>query len=293
MARFARLNDPDPRVRARLQAALYTNRRKRLTRATGGGVSYEAEAEALFARFTTPPTTERKGIINTLIKALKDGGIWSKLDALYLTAAADAQAARRNWVQDAYNLTAVNSPTFTADRGYAGNGSSSYLRTNFNPTTASSPKFAQNSAHVSLTDRTSRAAASRVEMGAINAGPTNFMTQIATRFTGNQALARITGSVTGIPTFSNTDSSGRFVVTRTGATAMEAYRNAVSIGTSANASVALLNLEIFLGALNNNGSPSLYSTDQIAQATIGSALSSAEVAAMDAAIATYLTAIGA
>lgn len=258
-----------------------------------GGGAYEAEATALFARFTTPPTSARKAIINTLIKALKDGGVWSKLDALYLTAAADAQAARRNWVQDAFNLTAVNSPTFTADRGYAGNGSSSYLRTGFNPTTAPSPKFAQNSAHVSLADRTSRAAASRVEMGAINAGPTIFMAQIATRFTGGTALARITGSVTGIPAFASTESSGRFVVSRTGATAMEAYRNAASIGTSANASASLLNLEIYLGALNSNGSPLLYSTDQIAQAGVGSALSGAEVATLDAAIAAYLTAVGA
>lgn len=39
MTRFARLNDPDPRVRARLQAALYINRRKKLTGATGGEVS--------------------------------------------------------------------------------------------------------------------------------------------------------------------------------------------------------------------------------------------------------------
>lgn len=74
---------------------------------------------------------------------------------------------------------------------------------------------------------------------------------------------------------------------------MEAYRNAASIGTSANASASLLNLEIYLGALNSNGSPLLYSTDQIAQAGVGSALSGAEVATLDAAIAAYLTAVGA
>lgn len=97
-----------------------------------GGPAFEAEAQALFARFTTPPTDARKALINALIKALKTAGVWAKLDALYLTAAADAQAGQRNWVQDLFNLTPVSSPTFTADRGYAGNGSSSYLSMGIN-----------------------------------------------------------------------------------------------------------------------------------------------------------------
>jgi hypothetical protein len=45
MARYARLNDPDPRVRARLQAALYANREKRVVRELSqkiiDGVVYE------------------------------------------------------------------------------------------------------------------------------------------------------------------------------------------------------------------------------------------------------------
>ena len=51
------------------------------------------------------------------------------MEGLWVTAAADAQAGRQNWVQDAYNLTTVKSPTFTADRGYQGNGTTSYLWT--------------------------------------------------------------------------------------------------------------------------------------------------------------------
>ena len=120
----------------------------------GAGVSYDAAATALFARFTTPPTSARKAVINTLIVALKDAGVWSKLDALYLFAAADSQAARQNWVQDLYNATAVSSPTFTADRGYNGDGSASYVDSGFNPTTAVTPKFVQNSAYFGLWSRT-------------------------------------------------------------------------------------------------------------------------------------------
>ena len=91
----------------------------------GRGVSFLPETEALVARLTTPPTLERKERVNTLISSLIDAGVWAKLDCLWGMAAADAQAARQNWSQDAHDLTTVNSPTFTADRGYRGNGTTS------------------------------------------------------------------------------------------------------------------------------------------------------------------------
>lgn len=259
-------------------------------RALLSGSAFLPASRALFARFTTPPTYARKVLINNLIGSLIAAGVWGKLDALYLLAAADAQAARQNWVANQYNITAVNSPTFTTDRGYAGNGTSSYLRTNFNPTTAVSPRFTRNSAHASLTDLTSRAAANRVEFGAVS---TLFTAEIATRYTGDLGLLRINNSAAP-PAFSSTVSSGRFAVSRTGATAMEAYRNAASLGTSSDTSSAPINGEFYICCLNNvsSGLPSLYSTDQIAQTGFGGALSSAEIAAMDAAIATYLTAVG-
>ena len=254
------------------------------------GVGYEAEANTLFARFTTPPDATRKALINTLIKSLKAAGVWAKLDALYILAAADAQAARRNWVADQYNLTEVNSPTFTADRGYAGNGSTSYLKTGFNPATAVSPQFTQNSAHASLSDRTSRSAAATVEFGAVT---TSFTAEIATRYTGDSGLLRI-NSNSSPPSFTSAESSGRFAVSRTGATAMQAYRNASSLGTNSDASASPISSEFFICCVNAaGGTPIAYSTDQISQVGFGAGLSGAEISAMDAAIAAYLTAVGA
>jgi len=261
--------------------------------ATPQGVSYSAEAEALFARFTTPPTDARKVLINATIVDLKDAGLWVKSDALYLKAAHDAQAARRNWIADQYNLTAVNSPIFTADRGYAGNGSSSYLRTGFNPTTAVSPKFVQNSCHISLMDRTSRAAANRVEMGAINGGPTIFSAEIATRFTGNLALMRICDAVASTTSTANALSDGSFLVSRTGSTTIDKYRNGASIEAATTTSAAPTNHEFYIGCLNNNGTASLYSTDQIAFASIGAGLTAQEAADLYTIVNTYLIAVGA
>ncbi|WP_338719501.1 hypothetical protein [Devosia sp. XK-2] len=117
--------------------------------ALGGRPAFEPEALALFARMSVQPDTRRKGLINTLIAGLKQAGVWSRLDAFYMLAAHDAQAARLNWVADAYNLTAVNNPSFEVDRGYTGNGINAYLDTGFNPATAGG-KFSLNDAHLGV-----------------------------------------------------------------------------------------------------------------------------------------------
>lgn len=107
--------------------------------------SYSAEATALFARMTTPPSGARKTLINNLINSLKLGAtsatnIWAKIDVLYVLAAADAQAACLEWKGNAaYNAVPVGAPVFTADRGYAGDGVTAdmYLETSYAPGTVS------------------------------------------------------------------------------------------------------------------------------------------------------------
>ena len=69
---------------------------------------FDPAATALFARMTVQPDNTRKALINSTIVGLKASGIWAKADALYVTAAHDAQSARLNWVQDLYNLTAIS-----------------------------------------------------------------------------------------------------------------------------------------------------------------------------------------
>lgn len=106
---------------------------------------YSNEAVAFFARLSSQPTTARKTLYNNLIVALKSAGVWAKLDALYLTAADVSSTALTNLVSSSYTLSPTSAPTFAADSGYHGNGTSSYLDTLFNPTTAVSPKTALNS----------------------------------------------------------------------------------------------------------------------------------------------------
>ena len=252
-----------------------------------GGVSYSPEATALFARMSSQPGATRKAVINACIESLISAGVWTRLDALYLLAAHDAQAARLNWKQALYDCTAVNSPTFTTDRGYAGNGTTSYLNTGYTPSTAGGA-LTLNSAHLSLWNRTARAAAGTLQAGASGSGGD---LELGSRFTGDLAIANINDS--SAITAAVTDNVGHVLVNRSTSSARQLYKNGASIGSNAGSSNALPTLPVFIGGRNVAGALSLGSTDQIAAASLGGSLNSTEQGAFYSALLTYLTAIGA
>lgn len=110
------------------------------------GPTYDADASALFARMTVQPDDTRKALINERIIAAKAMSWWAKIDAIWVHAAHAQQAARLNWKESRYDCLPVNNPGFEVDRGYRGNGSTSYLDTQFNPVVAVGAHFVQDSA---------------------------------------------------------------------------------------------------------------------------------------------------
>lgn len=250
-----------------------------LTQSTGGG--YEAETSALIARFTTPPTAARAVQINTLIKALKTAGIWSKFDCLWVMAAADSQAARRNWIADLYNLTAVNSPAFSADRGYTGNGSSSRLITGYTPATHG-VQLLQDDGSLWLWSRTAAQGASP-DIGSIATSP---QTRLTLRSATDLLAVRVSDGVTG--TTANTDGSGFHGGQRRDATAVRHWRNGVQIGSGVTASTGRSTDEQWLLGANTGN----FSTKEQSIAAYGAALTGLE-AALYSALNTYMQAVGA
>lgn len=77
----------------------------------------------------TLPSSSQQALQNQLVLWLVNKGIWSKLDLLYIFANnGGADFSRINWINPSlFELTAVNSPTFTSNVGWAGNGTSAYL----------------------------------------------------------------------------------------------------------------------------------------------------------------------
>jgi hypothetical protein len=80
----------------------------------------------------TLPSDSQKLLQNQLVLDLKDAGIWSKLDT-FANFATDGSSdfALIDWKR-LTQYTAVNSPTFTANRRIYRKWASSYIDTNFN-----------------------------------------------------------------------------------------------------------------------------------------------------------------
>lgn len=103
----------------------------------------DADYQAVLDRASTlgynAPNASQQTLQNTLVEDLKTAGIWSKLDVFYVFATnGDSDYATLNWKSpSSFQATKVNSPTFTENQGFQGDGLSSYLDTNFNPTTHS------------------------------------------------------------------------------------------------------------------------------------------------------------
>lgn len=239
----------------------------------------DADAAAVAARMTATPNDTRKPLIDALVAALKTAGVWAKLDFLYVLAAHDAQAARLNWVADQFNATENNSPVFAADLGYSSPGSVHYLSTGFNASTAAG-HFTQNDCHMSIWSLTELAINSFSDAGATN---TNILARTAT----DTMAYRISSGSAASP--ANASSLGHFLVNRTGATAKEAFRNGVSLGTSTAASTALDD-GVFRVLRTISLSPS---GRQLAAMSLGAGLTAGEVTAFHAALEDYLAAVGA
>lgn len=250
--------------------------------------AFSTETLALIARFTTPPTYGRVVLINTLIGSLVTAGVWSKLDTLYVMAAADAQAASLNWVSTSYSLTAVSSPTFTADRGYAGDGVSSYLRTGFVPSTAGG-QFVLNSAHLGAWSRTDSQS-----NGALIGARASFSSKnssIIPRDASN--LSYVAVNFAGAGSYTVTTSLGHFVVNRSGASAQQGYQNGASGTSTTSASDAITDLEVYGLALNQAGSAAARTNRQVAAMHIGGSLTAQNVSDMYTALLTYMQGVGA
>lgn len=226
----------------------------------GSRPAFEPEALALFARMEVQPDARRKGLINSLIAGLKQAGVWSRFDAFYMLAAHDAQAARLNWVADAYNLVPVNNPAFTVDRGYTGNGVNAYLDTGFNPVT-SGGKFSLNNAHLGvwcLTD----ASEDKNDIGNLNA-------RIFARNSGGAISGRMNDNAapTTVPIVPT--AAGHTLLTRQSGDSYRIDKDGLVVGSPTNPSSGLTAATFWI--LSANGGT--HSSKEVAAAHFGSHVS--------------------
>jgi hypothetical protein len=255
------------------------------------------EASAYVARMTTAPTETRKQVIDTFFTSIKP--FLSKLESVHLRAAHTEQAALLNLVKDAgsgaygsgsdtyTNTTKVNAPTFTVDRGFAGNNSGGaspgYLSLGI-PTNRSGG-YAQNSGSLGVYCLTSTGDNSPVM------GRANSSAQINPRNSSNQAQV----SVNDFSNLSvaNTDGKGFYAAIRSGSAARALYMGtgSTAAGSDTTASGQGDGADVMVELTQNVSFPS---SRQIAFSFTGTGtLTGAEISTLATAVTTYLTAVGA
>lgn len=100
---------------------------------------YDSHAQALFDRMVaageTPDAVYKKNIDDT-IKALKSHCLFeNRFDAIWIGRGHGEASTKLNWIKDSHNLEKVGAGTltFTDGVGYHSDGSTSYLKTNYTP----------------------------------------------------------------------------------------------------------------------------------------------------------------
>lgn len=245
------------------------------------GSGFPPEANALFKRMTTPPSVTRKTLIAKLIRSLKSSGAWSALDGLLIFGAADSQAALLNWKSASYNAT-NNGATFVADRGFTGDGVDDYIATGYG---LGDGQFASTSHTFGVVLR-SYVSGSR-SMGVSDGG------------TGNSLLFRPIDGAVQVSDFMVGVSVGlspvaNVAAVRSGAS-VQLFRNGLLAGNGTGMPTPInpgIKFAI-LAAQTNTGIQTGHMAGRVAAAYFGGAMTPAQISALDAALQTYLAAVGA
>ena len=184
----------------------------------------ESETRIWYNAMNTKPKREHLRSMDMLVKRLKWSGIWTELDTLYAFAShnkADSLINVKN--PGTANLSETATATFTAGKGFTA-GSSGRLATSVNFNTFAT-QYTANDAHIGVFMFT-EGVRDNSPIAGVNDG-TEDVYIIPLRVDSDQLRGRISTS-TGSD-FTNTKSSGSFILSRTGAQII-AYRNGFELG---------------------------------------------------------------
>lgn len=244
---------------------------------------YGDEALALFAAMTVEPDATRKGLIDTCIADLIAGGVWAKLDFIYMLAAHDEQAAFLNWLNPGgpNTITKTGTVDFVVDRGHtAGTASGDRLNTQFTDTSVS--KSMLDNTHFSVW------VLNNVQSNNFGAPITgnNGHNSVRPFLTVNNYAINVQGIT---PQGASTDSRGFWMGVRADSSTSTAFKNNGTLASASGITTAPVGNAIYI--CGRNGFTS--TRNQVAVATWGAALNAGERTVLYNALNAYLTAVGA
>jgi hypothetical protein len=246
--------------------------------------SEDADALAYLSAQTTAPSSGERALVDALVKGLKADGDWDKFDFIILPAETQ-QAALLNLKTPSQAAFAVNTPTFTPNRGFTGDGVASHVDFGeaFN---AAGNVFAAADATLGVwVNQQSATAGVKVNIGSSQTTRTRISTS-----DGGSVTSRL-NDATDMSTWVTPNSrAGHFTLTRKDSTVVGKYfyHNGVLVRNDAIAGGTVATGPAYI--LRNGPS---YSDDRVAVAYYGSGMDAAAVARVHARFNTYLTAKGA
>lgn len=238
----------------------------------GATSAYSAAVTQFFARIADPGATY-KAAYATFIDALVAAGVWAKADVIHVYKATDSATALTNLVQSAY--AGINTGMdFTQNSGFASVAGTDNIDTQFNPTTAPSPHFTQDSASFFVWALTET-------VGPSLGDHANTKNSAYPRFGDGNFYLDLNAS--------SDDPSGKAVATsiglsggsRVASTGYTYYKNGASVGTRTNTSAAPANATLLVAYDANTFEGS------VSFCFIGGGLSGAEASALYSACAAF------
>lgn len=231
----------------------------------------------------------RRMLVSNFIRAEKASGAWALTDDYWgLWAENEAQALTS--LKQLRLASAVAAPTFTADAGYAFNGTTQYLNTGFIPSTHGVNCTGTNQ-RIGVYERTN-VSATGFGMATLDA---------AARVLGvnNRNGLVATGRVNAANvdfTLGVADSRGLKAVSRaSGGTTVKMFDRGVKLtdGTATSPGSAAPTRAIYVAAFNNVGTAASFRAASIGFAVVGGPLSDAQELAQYEAVQAWATAVGA
>lgn len=234
----------------------------------------------------------RLNLVGVLVAALKAGGSWSLDDDLWLLVAENSIQALTSLKQRRL-ATAVNSPTFAADLGYAFDGSTNYVDTGFAFSTHA-VAAATNNNRIAGYERTNVASNTYLAGTSSN---TNRIVTLRPRTTGTTSVIA-NNSATATFTLPASDSRGYLAGSRntSDATGVVAYKNGAAITRTVDPSgygASLPSHSLCIGAFNNAGTVGTFRASTVGAIVVGAALTAGQELAEYTAVQAHMTALGA
>jgi hypothetical protein len=259
----------------------------------GSGIIPITDTDVLaFISAASITDTTQKSAINTMVTDLKAYGIWNKMKAIYPFVGGSASTHKWN-LKDPRDLDAAYRLVFSggwthSSNGAQPNGTTAFADTKLIPQNV----LTTNDSHLSFYSRSNTAGANRASMGSTNSPLFTTSHQMFLRFTDGNFYG-IIDSNTAFAQYSNTNTTGYYVVSRTSNNSIKAYKNSSLVATNTTAIIPIGNHNpIFIGARSDSSSPQNFDDKETAFASIGDGLTDGEATAFYTAVQAFNITLG-